>query len=184
MMMDVILLERIEKLGQMGETVTVKPGFARNFLLPQKKALRATKANQARFEAERAQLEAANLKRREEAQKVAATMDGHNLLLIRQAGEGGMLYGSVTGRDLADAIKEAGFGIERRQVQLDTPLKSLGAYSVRISLHADVAVTINVTVARSAEEAARAAAKAAEVVAEEAVEEVAAEAVAETTEEA
>ena len=159
--MEVILLERIEKLGQMGETVKVKPGFARNYLLPQKKALRATKANQARFEAERAQLEAANLKRREEAEKVAAVMNGHNLLMIRQAGEGGMLYGSVSGRDVAEAIREAGFTIERRQVALDTPIKSLGRYAVRVSLHPEVSVTINVTVARSQEEAERAA-KAAE----------------------
>jgi len=163
--MEVILLERIEKLGQMGDTVKVKPGFARNYLLPQKKALRNTKANQARFEAERVHLEAANLKRREEAEKVAATMDGHNLLMIRQAGEGGMLYGSVSGRDLADAIREAGFTVERRQVHLDTPIKSLGAYAVRVSLHPEVAVTINVTVARSQEEAERAA-KAAIVVEE------------------
>src|SRR5208283_4033471 len=105
--MEVILLERIEKLGQMGDTVKVKPGFARNYLLPQKKALRATKANQARFENERVQLEAVNLQRREEAQKVAATMDGHALLVIRQAGEGGMLYGSVSGRDVAEAITDA-----------------------------------------------------------------------------
>jgi large subunit ribosomal protein L9 len=161
--MEVILLERIEKLGQMGETVKVKPGFARNYLLPQKKALRATKANQARFEAERVQLEAANLKRREEAEKVAAVMNGHNLLMIRQAGEGGMLYGSVSGRDLAEAIREAGFTIERRQVALDTPIKSLGTYAVRVSLHPEVSVTINVTVARSQEEAERAA-KAAEAV--------------------
>ncbi len=180
--MEVILLERIEKLGQMGETVKVKPGFARNYLLPQKKALRATKANQARFEVERVQLEAANLKRREEAEKVAAKMDGHNLLMIRQAGEGGMLYGSVSGRDVAEAINEAGFTVERRQVALDTPIKSLGGYAVRVSLHPEVAVTINITVARSQEEAERAAkAAAAESVAEDdVVEDVAAEAVEET----
>jgi len=163
--MEVILLERIEKLGQMGDTVKVKPGFARNFLLPQKKALRATKANQARFEAERVQLEAANLKKKEEAEKVASTMDNHALLMIRQAGEGGMLYGSVSGRDVAEAIREAGFTVERRQVHLDTPIKSLGTYSVRVSLHPEVSVTINITVARSQEEAERAA-KAAEAAAE------------------
>jgi large subunit ribosomal protein L9 len=173
--MDVILLERIEKLGQMGETVKVKPGFARNYLLPQKKALRATKANQARFEVERVHLEAANLKRREEAEKVATTMDGHALLMIRQAGEGGMLYGSVSGRDVAEAIREAGFAVERRQVALDTPIKSLGLYPVRVSLHPEVSVTVNITVARSQEEAQRAAAAAAaaaakeEVVTEEAI---------------
>jgi len=181
--MEVILLERIEKLGQMGDTVKVKPGFARNYLLPQKKALRATKANQARFESERVHLEAANLKRREEAAKVAATMDGHTLLMIRQAGEGGMLYGSVSGRDVAEAIREAGFVIERRQVALDTPIKSLGNYAVRVSLHPEVSVTVNITVARSQEEAQRAAAKAAEeavVVEEEEVVE-AVEAAAEAT---
>ena len=114
--MEVILLERIEKLGQMGDTVTVKTGFARNYLLPQKKALRNNKDNQARFEAQRVQLEAANLQRREEAQAVGTKLDGLNVIIIRQAGEGGMLYGSVSGRDLADAIKDAGFTIERRQV--------------------------------------------------------------------
>jgi large subunit ribosomal protein L9 len=154
--MEVILLERIEKLGQMGETVKVKPGFARNYLLPQKKALRATKANMARFEAERATLEAANLKRREEAEKVAGTMNGLTLLVIRQAGEGGMLYGSVSGRDLADAIKEAGFVIERRHVALDAPIKSLGIYQVRVALHPEVAVTVTVNVARSQDEGDRA----------------------------
>lgn len=179
--MEVILLERIEKLGQMGDTVKVKPGFARNYLLPQKKALRATPANQARFESQRAQLEAANLKRREEAQAVAAKMDNLAILMIRQAGEGGMLYGSVSGRDVADAIKEAGFTVERRQVNLDTPIKSLGSYPVRVSLHPEVSVTVVITVARSQEEAERAA-KAAEVEEEEeVVEEV--EETAEITEE-
>ena len=179
--MEVILLERIEKLGQMGGTVKVKPGFARNYLLPQKKALRATPANQARFESQRAQLEAANLKRREEAQAVAAKMDNLAILMIRQAGEGGMLYGSVSGRDVADAIKEAGFTVERRQVNLDTPIKSLGSYPVRVSLHPEVSVTVVITVARSQEEAERAA-KAAEVEEEEEVVEEVEEA-AEITEE-
>jgi large subunit ribosomal protein L9 len=179
--MEVILLERIEKLGQMGDTVKVKPGFARNYLLPQKKALRATPANQARFESQRAQLEAANLKRREEAQAVAAKMDNLAILMIRQAGEGGMLYGSVSGRDVADAIKEAGFTVERRQVNLDTPIKSLGSYPVRVSLHPEVSVTVVITVARSQEEAERAA-KAAEVEEEEEVVEEVEEA-AEITEE-
>ena len=178
--MEVILLERIEKLGQMGDTVKVKPGFARNYLLPQKKALRATKANMARFEADRATLEAANLKRREEAAGVAKTMDGLTLLVIRQAGEGGMLYGSVSGRDVADAIKEAGFTIERRHVSLDTPIKSLGIYQVRVALHAEVSVTVTVNVARSQDEGDRAlkAAEAGEAVAEVAAEEVAVEEVA------
>jgi large subunit ribosomal protein L9 len=167
--MEVILLERIEKLGQMGDTVKVKPGFARNFLLPQKKALRATKENEARFESQRAQLEAANLQRRDEAHAVGAKMEGLSILVIRQAGEGGMLYGSVTGRDVADAVKAAGFTIERRQVNLDVPIKSLGSYPVRISLHPEVSINIKVTVARSQEEAARAA-KADEPEREEAVE--------------
>ena len=182
--MEVILLERIEKLGQMGDTVKVKPGFARNYLLPQKKALRATKANMARFEAERATLEATNLKRRDEAAGVAKTMDGLTLLVIRQAGEGGMLYGSVSGRDVADAIKEAGFTIERRHVALDTPIKSLGIYQVRVALHPEVAVTVTVNVARSQDEGDRAlkAAAAGETVAEVAAEEVVAEE--ETAEEA
>ncbi len=168
--MEVILLERIEKLGQMGDTVKVKPGFARNYLLPQKKALRATKENQVRFESQRAQLEAQNLKRREDAQAVAAKLDGLSILVIRQAGEGGMLYGSVSGRDVADAVKDAGFTIERRQVALDNPIKSLGTYAVRVSLHPEVAVTVSVHVARSQEEAERAA-RAAAPVAEEPVEE-------------
>jgi large subunit ribosomal protein L9 len=154
--MEVILLERIEKLGQMGDTVKVKPGFARNYLLPQKKALRATKANMARFESERVNLEAANLKRREEAAGVAKTMEGLTLLIIRQAGEGGMLYGSVSGRDVADSIKEAGFSIERRHVALDTPIKSLGIYPVRVALHPEVVVTVTINVARSQEEGDRA----------------------------
>ncbi|HIJ61357.1 MAG TPA: 50S ribosomal protein L9 [Rhodospirillaceae bacterium] len=154
--MEVILLERIEKLGQMGDTVKVKPGFARNFLLPQKKALRNTKENQSRFEAQRAQLEAQNLKRREEAQAIAAKMDGLAVAIIRQAGEGGMLYGSVSGRDVADAVIEAGYTVERRQVALDNPIKSLGVYSLKLSLHPEVAVQVRVTVARSQEEADRA----------------------------
>ena len=171
--MEVILLERIEKLGQMGDTVKVKPGFARNYLLPQKKALRATKANMARFESERANLEAVNLQRREEAAKVAKTMKGLTLLIIRQAGEGGMLYGSVSGRDVADSIKEAGFSIERRHVALDTPIKSLGIYPVRVALHPEVAVTVTINVARSQDEGDRAlkAAEASEAVVEEAADE-------------
>lgn len=179
--MEVILLERIEKLGQMGEVVKVKPGYARNFLLPQKKALRASKDNLAYFEKQRAQLEAINLKRREEAAKVAEKMDGLKVLMVRQAGEGGQLYGSVSGRDVADAIKDAGFTVERRQVNLDTPIKTLGAYPIRVSLHPEVAVTVTITVARSQEEAERAAkaaeeAEAAEAEAPEAAEEEAPEA--------
>ncbi len=162
--MEVILLERIEKLGQMGDIVKVKPGFARNYLLPQAKALRSNKENLALFEARKIQLEAANLKRREEAEQISAKMEGLNLVIIRQAAETGQLYGSVTGRDVRDAIREAGYNIERRQVVLDQPLKEIGQYNIRIVLHPDVSRTIGITVARSAEEAernAKAAAKAA-----------------------
>lgn len=172
--MEVILLERIEKLGQMGEVVKVKPGYARNFLLPQKKALRASKDNMAFFEKQRVQLEAINLKRRDEAEAVAAKMNDLSVLMVRQAGEGGQLYGSVSGKDVADAIKAAGFTIERSQVVLDQPIKTLGSYAVRVTLHPEVALTVNVNVARSQEEAERAAAaraaKAAEAEAEADVE--------------
>lgn len=172
--MEVILLERIEKLGQMGDVVKVKPGFARNFLLPQKKALRANKDNLAFFEKQRAQLEAINLKRRDEAQAVAAKMEGLKVLMVRQAGEGGQLYGSVSGRDVAEAVKAAGYTIERNQVNLESPIKTLGSYPVRVALHPEVSVLVTVTVARSQEEAERAAAAAVEAEAEvEATEEVA-----------
>ncbi|ARJ67677.1 50S ribosomal protein L9 [Magnetospirillum sp. ME-1] len=182
--MEVILLERIEKLGQMGDVVNVKPGFARNFLLPQKKALRASKDNLAFFEKQRVQLEALNLKRREEAQAVADKMAGLSVLMVRQAGESGMLYGSVSGKDVADAVKAAGFTIERRMVNLDQPIKTLGSYGVRISLHPEVSVTVTINVARSAEEAERAAAAAAAAEAEEAEAPAEEEAVAEVAEEA
>lgn len=165
--MEVILLERIEKLGQMGDVVKVKPGFARNFLLPQKKALRANKDNLAFFEKQRAQLEAINLKRRDEAQAVAAKMEGLKVLMVRQAGEGGQLYGSVSGRDVAEAVKAAGYTVLRNQVNLDNPIKTLGSYPVRVSLHPEVSVMVTVTVARSQEEAERAAAAAAEEAAEQ-----------------
>ena len=151
--MDVILMERIEKLGQMGDVVSVKPGYARNFLLPQKKALRATKDNLARFEQERAQLEADNLQRRDEAQKVGEKLNGMTVTLVRQAGEGGQLYGSVNSRDLADALTEAGVTIERRQVALTAVIKTLGLHPVRVQLHPEVSVTITANVARSEEEA-------------------------------
>ena len=154
--MEVILLERIEKLGQMGDVVNVKPGYARNFLLPMKKALRATKASLELFERQRVELEALNLKRREEAQAVADKMTGLKIIIVRQAGETGQLYGSVSGRDLADAIKAEGFIIARSQVNLDSPIKTLGVYDVRISLHPEVAVNVTVVVARSLEEANRA----------------------------
>ena len=154
--MEVILLERIENLGIMGEVVRVKPGFARNFLLPQKKALRATEANKAKFEAQRAQLEAQNLARKGEAETVAAKMGTPTVVILRQAAEGGSLYGSVSARDIADGVKAAGFTVERRQVLLDTPIKAIGQYPVRVALHPEVIITVTVSVARSQEEADRA----------------------------
>jgi large subunit ribosomal protein L9 len=154
-MIDVVLLQRIEKLGQMGDVVRVKPGYARNFLLPQKKALRATKANMAQFEANKAQLEATNLKRRAEAERVAERAEGLSVVMIRSAGEGGQLYGSVSARDVADAISAAGLTVMRQQVVLDRPIKSLGLYTVRVALHPEVLVKVTANVARSPEEAER-----------------------------
>ncbi|MCG8509100.1 MAG: 50S ribosomal protein L9 [Rhodospirillales bacterium] len=151
--MEVILLERIERLGQMGDVVNVKPGYARNFLLPQKKAMRATEENRRVFEEQRAQLEAANLERRAEAEAVAEKMDGLSVTLIRQAGEAGQLYGSVSARDVADAATEAGFTIEKQQVKLAPPIKSVGIHGVRVDLHPEVSVIVKANVARSAEEA-------------------------------
>ncbi|HEY0522064.1 MAG TPA: 50S ribosomal protein L9 [Stellaceae bacterium] len=152
-MVEVILLERVEKLGQMGQVVKVKPGFARNFLLPQKKALRATKANLAIFEKQRVQLEATNLKRRQEAEQVAGKMTNLSVVIVRQAGESGQLYGSVSARDIADAVDAAGFTIERQQVVLDRPIKTLGLHPVRVVLHPEVSVSVTVNVAQSEEEA-------------------------------
>jgi len=152
-MVQVILLERVEKLGQMGQVVDVRPGYARNFLLPQKKALRATKDNLAYFETQRAQLEAQNLARKSEAEQVAQKLDGLSVIIIRQAGESGQLYGSVSARDIADAVTDAGFTIEKRQVILDRPIKNLGLHAVRVVLHPEVSVTVTVNVAQSAEEA-------------------------------
>ena len=151
--MDVILLQRIEKLGQMGEVVKVKPGFARNYLLPQKKALRATEANRARFEKVRAQLEATNLARRQEAEKISGKVDGLAVVVIRQAGETGHLYGSVSARDIAVAVTGAGVTIDRDQVLMDRPIKMLGLHPVRVALHPEVVVTVTANVAKSAEEA-------------------------------
>lgn len=151
--MQVILLERIESLGQMGDVVNVKPGFARNYLLPQKKALRATDQNRRRFEEQRTQLEAVNIERRGDAENVAGKLDGLAVVLLRQAGEAGQLYGSVNARDVAQAVTEAGFTADRRQVQLAQPIKALGLYDVRFDLHPEVSVTINVNVARTADEA-------------------------------
>ena len=151
--MQVILLERIEKLGQMGDVVKVKPGFARNCLLPKKKAMRATDANLKVFDSQRSQLETDNLERRSEAEAVAGKLDGLSIALIRQAGEGGQLYGSVTARDMAQALGKDGVKVERAQVQLDKVIKVLGLHPVRLRLHPEVSVTITVNVARSEEEA-------------------------------
>lgn len=151
--MEVILLERIERLGGLGDVVKVKPGFARNFLLPQKKALRATPENIKYFEAQRAQLEAANQTRRQEAEVAATGLDGQSVTLVRQAGESGQLYGSVTTRDIVAALKDAGHAVERRQVYLGAPIKELGVFPVRIALHPEVSATVTVNVAKSEEEA-------------------------------
>ena len=153
-MVDVILLERVEKLGQMGQVVKVRPGFARNYLLPQKKAMRATKENMAYFETQRAQLEANNLQRKSEASEVSTKLEGLTVVVIRQAGESGQLYGSVMARDISDAVTAAGFTVERRQIVLDRPIKTLGMHRVRVMLHPEVGVTVTANVAQS-EEAAR-----------------------------
>ena len=153
--MQIILLERIGRLGQMGDVVTVKDGFARNFLLPQGKALRATEANRKRFERDRAQLEARDLELKSEAQAVQGKLGGKSFIVIRQAGDTGQLYGSVSTRDIASAVTEGGFSIERRQVMLDRPIKTLGLHEVRVQLHAEVEPRITVNVARSPDEAAR-----------------------------
>ena len=152
--MQIILLERIEKLGQMGDVVRVKDGFARNYLLPQGKAQRATEDNVAAFEARRGQLEAANLGRRQDAEAVAAKLDGEVCVMLRQASEGGQLYGSVNARDIAMAVTKAGFTVERRQVILGGAIKTVGLHAVRLTLHPEVAVTVTVNVARSEIEAA------------------------------
>lgn len=151
--MQVVLLERIEKLGQMGDLVTVKSGFARNFLVPQGKAMRATKANLAEFERRKVELEAANLKRRDEAEAASGKLDGKSVVIIRQAGESGQLYGSVNSRDIVEAFEADGVTFERRQVRLDQPIKTLGLHDVRIALHPEVDVQVKVNVARSEEEA-------------------------------
>ena len=151
--MEVILLERIEKLGQMGEVVNVKPGFARNYLLPRGKALRATKENLGRFESERVQLEAVNLERRGEAESAAEKVAGFTCVLLRQASDGAQLYGSVAARDIAEAATENGVTITRQQVQLERPIKTLGIHPIRVVLHPDVIVGIKVNVARTVEEA-------------------------------
>lgn len=151
--MEVILLEHVEKLGKMGDKVSVKTGYARNYLLPQKKALRATEANLAYFEAQKAALEAHNQELFDTASKLAESLNGFSAVLIRQAAETGQLYGSVTIRDIAGAIKDAGFDVARRYVYLEKPIKDLGIYQVKLNLHPEVSQTILVNIARSSEEA-------------------------------
>ncbi len=153
-MIELILLERVEKLGQMGQLVKVRPGYARNYLLPQKKAMRATKDNLAYFETQRAQLEANNLARKSDAATVSEKLGGLYVVLVRQAGESGQLYGSVSSRDIADAVTAAGFTVDRQQIVLDRPIKTLGLHPVREMLHPEVAVTVTANVAQSAEAAA------------------------------
>lgn len=151
--MQVILLERVENLGQMGDVVTVRPGYARNFLLPRQKALRATKDNVAHFDAQKKELEAQNLKRREEAEKVAKKMDGLKIALIRQASEAGHLYGSVSARDIADGVTAKGFKIDRNQVNMDRAYKTLGLFPIKVALHPEVSVEVTINIARSEDEA-------------------------------
>lgn len=153
-MVDVILLQRVEHLGQMGQVVKVKPGYARNFLLPKKKALRASKANLAYFESQRVQLEADNLAQRSEAEQVAGKMKGLSVIMLRQAGETGQLYGSVSARDVADAITASGFTVERSQVVLDRAIKTLGLHQIKVVLHPEVSLQVTANIAQSADEAA------------------------------
>ena len=184
--MEVILLERIERLGQMGEVVNVKPGFARNFLFPQKKALRANKENREYYESKKVELEAVNLKRKGEAEVVAKKMDGLKLIIVRSAGEGGQLYGSVSARDIGDALKEEGITIDRASVLLNAPVKNLGTFKTSLRLHPEVKVDIEFTVARSVEEGNLKIAEAAQLLerAEDAEKLIGDETPAETTEEA
>jgi len=151
--MQVILLERVAKLGQMGEVVDVRPGYARNYLLPQGKAMNATAANMKRFETEKAQLEARNLETRKEADALGQRLDGQQFVVIRSASDTGALYGSVTTRDAAEAATEAGFTLDRRQIALNAPIKELGLHDLTVTLHPEVDVTIRINVARSLEEA-------------------------------
>lgn len=153
--MQVILLERIRSLGQMGDVVNVKNGYARNFLLPQGKALRATEANAAQFDSQRAQLETRNLDEKNEAAAVGERLNGQGFIVIRQAGDTGQLYGSVSPRDIAEAITKGGFSLDRRQVALSQPIKELGLHEVEVSLHPEVDVKVTINVARSEDEAQR-----------------------------
>lgn len=153
--MQVILLERIARLGQMGDTVKVKDGFGRNFLLPQGKALRANESNKKKFEGQRAQLEARNLERKSEAQQVADQLDGKTFIVVRSAGETGQLYGSVSTRDISEILTAEGFSVSRNQVELNHPIKMIGLSNVAILLHPEVEVTVTLNIARSTEEAER-----------------------------
>jgi large subunit ribosomal protein L9 len=153
--MEVILLERISRLGQMGDVVKVKDGFARNFLLPQGKALRANDANRKKFEGQRSQLEARNLERKSEAEQIASKLDGKSFITIRSAGETGQLYGSVSTRDISELLTAEGFSVSRNQVELNQPIKAIGLTNVAIALHPEVEVTVTLNIARSAEEAER-----------------------------
>jgi large subunit ribosomal protein L9 len=153
--MKVVLLERVEKLGAIGDVVSVKDGFARNFLLPRSKALRATANNLKVFEAQRGQIEARNAEARAQAEAAAEKLDGQTYILIRQAGDGGQLYGSVAGRDVAEAIQAEGGKVDRSQIVLDRPIKTLGVHEVKVRLHAEVALTVKINIARSQDEAER-----------------------------
>jgi large subunit ribosomal protein L9 len=153
--MEVILLERVAKLGHMGEVVRVKDGYARNFLLPKGKALRATEANRQRFEGMKVELEARNLEHKTEAQKVGGKLDGRNFIVLRQAADTGQLYGSVSTRDLAALLSGAGFAVNRSQIDLNAPIKAIGMHRVPVSLHPEVEISITVNVARNADEAER-----------------------------
>ncbi len=153
--MEVILLDRVENVGQMGDVVNVRPGFARNYLLPQKKALRANDSNKKVFENQRAELETRNLGREKDAKAAADKINGRSFVVIRQASEAGVLFGSVSTRDIADAASQDGVHIARAQVRIDKPLKSIGVFPVRIALHADVSATVEINIARSEDEAVR-----------------------------
>jgi large subunit ribosomal protein L9 len=152
-MIEVILLERVERLGQLGQVVKVRPGFARNFLLPQNKALRATKANLEHFEKERASLEAKNVADRSGAEAHGKKLEGKSVIIVRQASETGQLYGSVSARDISDAAKEAGQEIQKAQVQIDAPIKTIGIFQIKVKLHPEVMIKLTVNIARSADEA-------------------------------
>ncbi len=153
-MMEVILLERIEKLGQMGDVVTVKPGFARNYLLPEKKAVTATTENKEHFESQRGQLEAQNLEQKSEAEKVGKKLDGQKIIMVRQAGDTGQLYGSVSARNIASGVTEAGFSVDHHQIKLLNPIKMVGLHLVQVALHPEISVSVVINVARSGDEAA------------------------------